>query len=40
MTEAFNILYQSVFIEEDHLRAATLLSLEETLEGEGDYPEI
>ena len=40
MTETFNIFYQSVFIEEDHLSAATLLSLQETLEREGDHPEI
>ena len=40
MTEAFNIFNQSVFIEEDHLSAATLLSLQETLECEGDHPEI
>ena len=40
MTEAFDILYQSVFIEEDHLRTATLLPPQETLECEGDHPGI
>ena len=40
MTETFDISNQSVFIEENHLGAAALLSPQETLEGEGDHPEI
>ena len=40
MAETLYIFYQSVLIEEDHLSAATLLSLEETLECEGDHPEM
>ena len=40
MTEAFDILYPSILIKENHLRAATFLSPQETLEGEGDHPEV
>ena len=40
MTKTFNVFYQSLFIEENHLSAATFLTKQETLECEGDHPEI
>ena len=40
MTEAFDILYLTILIKENHLRAASFLSPQETLECEGDHPEV
>ena len=40
MPDTLYMLYEPLLVEEDHLGAPALLSLQETLEGEGDHPEI